>query len=76
MNTPDRERLLENFDEPETAYTSFSQQGQTAVPSTSEEVETHYVALVKHVNPKSGKATLYELDGRRIGPVERWELSS
>ena len=74
MNTPDRERLLENFHELETPHTLFSQQDQAATPSASEEVETHYIALVKHVNPKTDKAMLYELDGRRIGPVERSEL--
>jgi len=74
LNTPDRASLLENSSELESAHTSFSQQGQTAAPSAEESVETHYVALVKHVNPKTGKTMLYELDGRRMGPVERVEL--
>lgn len=74
MNTVERADLLENSEELEAAHTSFSQQGQSRAPSAEESVETHYVALVKHVNPKTGKLMLYELDGRRLGPVERQEL--
>lgn len=74
MNTPERVELLENSDELEAAHTSFSQQGQSHAPSVHEPVETHYVALVKHLNPKTGKTMIYELDGRRLGPVEREEL--
>jgi ubiquitin carboxyl-terminal hydrolase L3 len=74
MNTAERAELLENSDELDSAHTSFSQQGQSRAPSAEESVETHYVALVKHVNPKTGKEMIYELDGRRLGPVERQEL--
>jgi ubiquitin carboxyl-terminal hydrolase L3 len=74
MNTAERAALLENSSELEAAHTSFSQQGQSAAPSAEESVETHYVALVKHINPQTGKIMLYELDGRRMGPVEREEL--
>ena len=74
MNTTDRVGLLESSDELEAAHTSFSQQGQSHAPSADESVETHYVALVKHINPETGKTMIYELDGRRLGPVERGEL--
>lgn len=74
MNTAERVELLENSDELEAAHTSFSQQGQSHAPGADEDVETHYVALVKHVNPNTGKTMIYELDGRRLGPVERVEL--
>jgi ubiquitin carboxyl-terminal hydrolase L3 len=74
MNTAQRAELLEESDELEAAHTSFSQQGQTAAPQIGEEVEHHYVALVKHREPKTGKWLLYELDGRRLGPVERGEI--
>src|SRR5271167_4243232 len=43
-------------------------------PGLDDFVENHYVALVKHANPKTGKTMIYELDGRRLGPVERTEL--
>jgi ubiquitin carboxyl-terminal hydrolase L3 len=74
MNTPERVELLENSDDLEAAHTSFSQHGQSHAPGADESVETHYIALVKHVNPKTGKTMIYELDGRRLGPVEREEL--
>jgi ubiquitin carboxyl-terminal hydrolase L3 len=74
MNTTQRAELLENSKELEGAHTSFSQQGQSHAPSAHEEVETHYVALVKHINPNTGKAMIYELDGDRLGPVARSEL--
>ena len=71
MNTQERAQLLENSDELEAAHTSFSQQGQSQAPGLNDFVENHYIALVKHLNPKSGKTMIYELDGRRLGPVER-----
>jgi ubiquitin carboxyl-terminal hydrolase L3 len=74
MTTAQKAELLENSDELEAAHTSFSQQGQSHAPAAEDEVETHYVALVKHVNPTTGKPMIYELDGRRKGPVERVEL--
>ena len=74
MNTLQRVELLENSDALEAAHTSFSQEGQSHAPAAEDEVETHYVALVKHVNPHTGKSMIYELDGRRLGPVERTEL--
>lgn len=74
MNTPQRVELLENSDDLDTAHTSFAQQGQSHAPAADENVENHYVALVKHRNPKTGKYVIYELDGRRLGPVERDQL--
>jgi ubiquitin carboxyl-terminal hydrolase L3 len=74
LNTPERVELLENSGELEAAHVSFSQQGQSQAPGLDDFVENHYVALVKHVNPKTGKTMIYELDGRRLGPVEGVEL--
>lgn len=74
MTTAQRAELLEESDELEAAHTSFSQRGQTTAPQIGEEVEHHYVALVKHRDPKTGKWLLYELDGVRVGPVERGEI--
>ena len=74
MNTQQRAELLENSDELEAAHTSFSLQGQTHAPAVDDFVENHYVALVKHLNPETGKTMIYELDGVRKGPVERDEL--
>lgn len=44
-------------------YSSFSQQGQTEAPQAEENVELHFVSFIK----KGSK--IYELDGRRTGPV-------
>jgi len=74
LNPQQRTKLLENSDELDAAHTSFAQQGQTKAPGLDDFVENHYVALVKHVNPKTKKTMLYELDGCRKGPVERAEL--
>ena len=71
LNTQERAQLLENSGELEAAHTSFSQRGQSHAPGLDDFVENHYVALVKHLNPKIGKTMIYELDGRRLGPVER-----
>jgi len=74
MNTAQRAELLEESPDLEAAHTSFSREGQTQAPRLDEEVEHHYVALVKHRDPKTGNLMLYELDGRRLGPVERGNL--
>jgi len=76
MNTAERAELLEGSDDLDAAHSSFAQQGQSHAPSADESVETHYVALVKHRDPKTGKPMIYELDGRRLGPVMREELPS
>lgn len=44
-------------------YSSFSSQGQTEAPAAEDDVELHFVCFVKRGD------TIYELDGRREGPV-------
>lgn len=44
-------------------YSSFSQQGQTEAPQADEDVELHFVSFIKIENK------IYELDGRRNGPI-------
>lgn len=44
-------------------YSTYSEQGQTEAPSAEDDVELHFVCFVK-VNNK-----IYELDGRREGPI-------
>ena len=74
-NTPQRAQILEQSEELETAHTSFAQLGQSYAPSPHEDIEVgHYLSLVKHTNPLTGKTMIYELDGGRPGPVERSEL--
>lgn len=44
-------------------YTNYSQQGQTEAPPAEENVELHFVCFVKRPDG------IYELDGRRNGPI-------
>jgi ubiquitin carboxyl-terminal hydrolase L3 len=44
-------------------YSSFSSQGQTEAPAAEDDVELHFVCFVKRND------VIYELDGRRNGPV-------
>jgi ubiquitin carboxyl-terminal hydrolase L3 len=44
-------------------HEEVAQEGQTQAPPRDEKVDLHFVAFVHH------KGTLYELDGRRDGPV-------
>lgn len=44
-------------------YSVFGEQGQTEAPAADDDVELHFVCFVKKNN------TIYELDGRRAGPV-------
>jgi ubiquitin carboxyl-terminal hydrolase L3 len=74
MNTTQRVELLETSEDLEAAHGSFAQEGQTHAPGVDDWVENHYVALVKHRNPETGKMSIYELDGRRLGPVMRCEV--
>ena len=76
MNTAQRAELLENSTELESAHTSSSARGQSRAPSLDESIELHYVALVKHKDPQTGKQMIYELDGRRLGPVTRDEIKA
>lgn len=46
-----------------TMYESFGNQGQTEAPAADDDVELHFVCFVKKNNK------VYELDGRREGPV-------
>lgn len=44
-------------------YTSFSKRGQTEAPQAEDDVELHFVCFIKKHDG------IYELDGRRNGPV-------
>ncbi|KAK4231389.1 hypothetical protein QBC38DRAFT_247347 [Podospora fimiseda] len=65
-----RARLLEKDEGLKEKYGVVAEQGDTAAPGKEEEVDLHYVCFVKG---KDG--TLWELDGRRKGPIKRAELS-
>lgn len=63
MSPEKRGHKLENFNRIASAHEEVAAEGQTAPPPADEKLFTHFVAFVH----KDGN--LYELDGRRAGPV-------
>ena len=53
----------------ESAHQTAAAKGDTAAPAADQKVDLHYVCFVK-----SGKNNLWELDGRRKGPLLRGKL--
>ncbi|KAI9686166.1 MAG: ubiquitinyl hydrolase 1 [Bathelium mastoideum] len=66
-----RADLLSNSNAIETAHQAAAATGDTAAPSADESIDLHFVCFVK-----SQKGQLWELDGRRKGPLMRGDLSS
>ena len=64
----ERARLIEESDALERAHQQAATGGETAVPGAVDYVDLHYVCFVK-----SGES-LWELDGRRKGPLNRGSL--
>lgn len=64
-----RTKLLETSQSLAQAHHSAASQGDTAAPQATDEVDLHYVCFVKGDDGK-----LWELDGRRKGPLERGTL--
>ncbi|KAF2162553.1 hypothetical protein M409DRAFT_27175 [Zasmidium cellare ATCC 36951] len=65
----ERAALLEETEALETAHQAAAQTGDSAAPSADESVDLHYVCFVK-----SAKGDLWEMDGRRKGPLNRGSL--
>jgi len=70
MSPEEAGKLLEGNDDLASSHESSAQEGQTAAPDLSTDVFYHFMALVH----KDGK--LYELDGRKRGPVDHGATSS
>ncbi|QPG96305.1 hypothetical protein C2857_003807 [Epichloe festucae Fl1] len=68
---PPRERsaLLEKTPAIATAHKEAASAGDTAAPDAQDNVDLHYVCFVK-----GSDGALWELDGRRKGPIRRGEL--
>lgn len=64
-----RATLLEKTPALATAHREAASQGDTEAPSAEADVELHYVCFAKG---KDGG--LWELDGRRKGPIKRGDL--
>ncbi|KAI2626210.1 putative ubiquitin carboxyl-terminal hydrolase [Xylaria nigripes] len=66
----ERSVLLEKTPALATAHQEAASQGQTSAPDAHDDVDLHYVCFVK-----TDDGTLWELDGRRKGPIARGKLA-
>nr|OQO26555.1 hypothetical protein B0A51_06598 [Rachicladosporium sp. CCFEE 5018] len=68
LGAQERAKLVESSDVLEKAHRDAANMGDTAAPGADDDVDLHYVCFVK----SSGK--LWEMDGRRKGPLARGSL--
>jgi ubiquitin carboxyl-terminal hydrolase L3 len=66
----ERADLLYESQALESAHQDAAAGGDTAAPSADDKVDLHYVCFVKSTNNH-----LWEMDGRRKGPLDRGELA-
>jgi ubiquitin carboxyl-terminal hydrolase L3 len=66
----ERADLLYESEALESAHQDAASGGDTAAPAADSDVDLHYVCFVKSQNNN-----LWELDGRRKGPLNRGELA-
>ncbi|KAL2189643.1 cysteine proteinase [Thermothelomyces heterothallicus CBS 203.75] len=71
LGPDERARLLERDPALAAAHQSAAEQGDTAAPAATDDVDLHYVCFVK-----GRDGALWELDGRRKGPLRRGDLDS
>ena len=71
LGPEERSRLLETDTALAAAHKEAASQGDTAAPEAQDDVDLHYVTFVK-----GDDGTLWELDGRRKGPLNRGRLAS
>lgn len=64
-----RAELLEETEALETAHQAAAATGDTQAPSAEDSIDLHYVCFVKGKN-----GNLWELDGRRKGPLDRGSI--
>lgn len=67
----ERSALLEKTPALASAHQEAASQGQTVAPDAQDDVDLHYVCFVK---TDHDGGTLWELDGRRKGPIARGQL--
>jgi ubiquitin carboxyl-terminal hydrolase L3 len=65
----ERADLLYNSQALERAHQSAASEGQSNVPGAEDDIDLHYVCFVK-----DEKNHLWEMDGRRKGPLDRGVL--
>lgn len=66
----ERADLLYNSQALEHAHQIAASQGQSTAPGAEDDIDLHYVCFVK-----DEKNHLWEMDGRRKGPLDRGQLS-
>lgn len=71
LGPEERASLLEGEESLARAHRAAAEKGDTAAPGAEDDVELHYVCFVK-----GNDGRLWELDGRRKGPLERGVLAS
>jgi len=71
LNPNERADLLYNSQALETAHQSAASQGQSNAPSAEDNIDLHYVCFVK-----DNRNHLWEMDGRRKGPLDRGLLEA
>ncbi|KAK1759411.1 putative ubiquitin carboxyl-terminal hydrolase [Echria macrotheca] len=72
LDVDGRARLLEREECLARAHRAAAEAGDTPAPAAEDDVELHYVCFVKTEEDNK----LWELDGRRKGPIERGVLDS
>lgn len=65
----ERADLLYNSKALENAHAGAASQGQSEAPDANDDIDLHYVCFVK-----DEKNNLWEMDGRRKGPLSRGQL--
>lgn len=70
LQPAERANLLYESEALESAHQQAAAGGDTSAPAADDNVDLHYVCFVK-----SAKNTLWELDGRRKGPLNRGQLA-
>lgn len=65
----ERAKLLEKDPSLARAHHAAASKGSTAAPDAQDDIDLHYVCFVK-----TDDGTLWELDGRRKGPIARGKL--
>jgi len=71
LTPDDRAQLLYDSQALEKAHQGAASQGQSNAPGAEDDIDLHFVCFIK-----DDKNRLWEMDGRRKGPINRGELAA